>query len=199
MTVEALTIQTPDCQSFQTAPTRLGRAGIDAETIQHFGIGYNRGPGSMGGRIVIYDENGLLVAYAGRTIDRTSPSIASVAVPKIPRTVQSPSRCRSREEYCGRRGFFRLLQSPPCWPALRGGLDLMGCSLSFRQEELLQEHVQEVVLFWDGDKAGRNAAMMIANRLVSKVWTRLVETPTGNQPHELSADQIRCLCVSGYF
>jgi DNA primase len=75
----------------------------------------------------------------------------------------------------------------------------MGCSLSLRQEELLQEHFQEVVLFLDGDRAGRTAAIKIASRLVSKVSTRLVEIPTGTQPDQLGADQIRCLCIPGYF
>jgi hypothetical protein len=51
----------------------------------------------------------------------------------------------------------------------------------------------------DGDKAGRTAAIKIASRLVSKVSTRLVEIPTGGQPDQLDADQIRCLCIPGYF
>jgi DNA primase len=74
----------------------------------------------------------------------------------------------------------------------------MGCSLSRRQEELLQQHF-EVVLLLDGDNAGRRAGAGIAQRLVSKVSTRLVELPSGTQPDMLSADQIRCLCIPDYF
>ena len=76
---------------------------------------------------------------------------------------------------------------------------LMGCSLSLRQEELLQEHFREVLLFLDGDNAGRTAAITIANRLVTKLSTRLVDIPVGRQPDQLGADQIRCLCIPGYF
>lgn len=49
--------------------------GVNPEVARHFGLGYNRGKGSMGGRIVtpIHDENGFLVAYAGRSIDQTEP------------------------------------------------------------------------------------------------------------------------------
>ena len=75
----------------------------------------------------------------------------------------------------------------------------MGCSLSVRQEELLHEHFREVVLLLDGDRAGRVAGAAIAQRLVSKVSTRLVEIPDGSQPDQLGADQIRCLCIPGYF
>jgi DNA primase catalytic core, N-terminal domain len=53
----------------------LAGRGIEAETAHHFGVGYNRGAGSMAGRIVIpiHDENGLLLAYAGRAVDGTEP------------------------------------------------------------------------------------------------------------------------------
>jgi DNA primase len=178
----------------------LAERGVDAETIRHFGIGYNCGTGSMAGRIVIpiHDESGLLIAYAGRAIDHTEPKY------------RFPARFRKslvlfnlhRAAAAGKsvvvvEGFF------DCFNVHQAGLpcmvSLMGCSLSPRQEELLQERFQEVVLLLDGDKAGRTAAIKIASRLVSKVSTRLVEIPTGSQPDQLGADQIRCLCIPGYF
>ena len=178
----------------------LTERGVDAETIRHFGIGYNRGTGSMAARIVIpiHDESGLLIAYSGRSVDYTEPKY------------RFPARFRKslvlfnlhRAAAAGKsvvvvEGFFdcfNVYQAPlPCVVAL------MGCSLSLRQEQLLQERFQEVVLFLDGDKAGRTAAIKIASRLVSKVSTRLVEIPTGSQPDQLGADQIRCLCIPGYF
>jgi hypothetical protein len=55
------------------------------------------------------------------------------------------------------------------------------------------------VLLLDGDSAGRSAGARIAERLVSKVSTRVVEIPVGVQPDLLGADQIRCLCIPGYF
>ena len=178
----------------------LAERGVDAEAIRQFGIGYNRGMGSMAGRIVIpiHDESGLLIAYAGRSVDHTEPKY------------RFPARFRKslvlfnlhRAAAAGKsvvvvEGFF------DCVNVYQAGLPcvvaLMGCSLSLRQEELLQEHFQEVVLFLDGDRAGRTAAIKIASRLVSKVSTRLVEIPNGSQPDQLGADQIRCLCIPGYF
>ena len=75
---------------------------------------------------------------------------------------------------------------------------LMGCSLSIRQEELLCEHFQEVILFLDGGRTGQVADAAIAQRLAARVSIRLVEIPAGGQPDQLGADQIRCLCIPGY-
>ena len=93
-------------------------------------------------------------------------------------------------------GFF------DCLTVHQAGLPcvaLMGCSLSQQQERLLQNHFKEVVLMLDGDKARRTAGAAMAARLCSKISTRLVQIPTGTQPDQLGADQIRCLCIPGYF
>ena len=183
----------------QAHPYLKGR-GVAPDTARYFGMGHHRGKGLMEGRIVIpiHDEHGFLVAYAGRSIDGMEPKY------------RFPSRFRKsivlfnlhRAVGCGDsvivvEGFFDAVNvhqaELPCVVAL------MGCSLSHRQEELLQQHFREVVLLLDGDNAGRRAGAGIAQRLVSKVSTRLVELPGGTQPDMLSADQIRCLCVPGYF
>jgi DNA primase len=82
-------------------------------------------------------------------------------------------------------GFF------DCFKMHQAGLPcvvaLMGCSLSLRQEQLLRERFQEVVLFLDGDRAGRTAAMTIANRLVSKVSIRLIDIPAAVSRTNLTA------------
>jgi DNA primase len=154
----------------------------------------------MEGRVVIpiHDDHGILVAYVGRSIDGAEPKY------------RFPARFRKsmvlfnlhRAVGCGDsvvvvEGFFDAVNvhqaGLPCVVAL------MGCSLSRLQEGLLQKHFREVVLFLDGDDAGRRAGAAIAQRLVSKVSTRLVEIPRDKQPDMLGADQIRCLCVPGYF
>jgi DNA primase len=183
----------------QAHPYLQGR-GVNPDTARHFGIGHHRGKGLMEGRVVIpiHDEHGFLVAYAGRSIDGTEPKY------------RFPSRFRKSivlfnlhraagfgDSVIVVEGFFDAVNvhqaELPCVVAL------MGCSLSQRQEALLQEHFREVVLLLDGDNPGRRAGAAIAQRLVSKVSTRLVEIPAGSQPDMLSADQIRCLCIRGYF
>jgi DNA primase len=183
----------------QAHPYLQGR-GVTPDTARYFGVGHQRGKGLMEGRAVIpiHDEHGFLVAYAGRSIDGTEPKY------------RFPARFRKsivlfnlhRAVGCGDsvlvvEGFFDAVNvhqaGLPCVVAL------MGCSLSRRQEELLLEHFREVVLLLDGDNAGRHAGAAIAQRLVSKLSTRLVELPGGIQPDMLSADQIRCFCIPGYF
>ena len=178
----------------------LVERGITAESAEYFGIGFFARRGLMAGRIVIpiHNEDGVLVAYAGRVLDQTEPKYLF------------PSRFRKsavlfnlhRAAQCGQtvvlvEGFFDCLNvhqaGLPCVVAL------MGCNLSRRQEHLLEKHFREVLVLMDGDKAGRTAGAVIAGRLVSRLSTRLVEIPTGTQPDQLGADQIRCLCIPGYF
>jgi DNA primase len=180
--------------------TYLAERGVDPETARHFGIGYNRGKGSMAGRVVvpIHDENGLLVAYAGRSVDQTDPK--SRFPPRFRKALVLFNLHRAAVE--GKsvivvEGFFDCLKVHKA--GLPGVVALMGCSLSLRQEALLCEHFQDVILFLDGDTAGRAAGAAIAQRLVSKVSTRLIEAPAGSQPDQLGADKIRCLCIPNYF
>ena len=174
--------------------------GISAETARHFGVGFFPGTGLMAGRIVIpiHDEDGHLIAYAGRALHPCEAKYKfplgfrkSLILFNLHRAAQQGTAVIVVE------GFFDCLNvhqaGLPCVVAL------MGCSLSHRQEQLLQEHFREVVLLLDGDKAGRTAGAMIAGRLVSKLSTRAVTLPDGSQPDRLGADQIRCLCIPGSF
>jgi DNA primase len=51
----------------------------------------------------------------------------------------------------------------------------------------------------DGDKPGRQASEAIAARLVNRLAVRVVATPPGLQPDQMSADQIHCLCDPDFF
>jgi len=177
----------------------LAERRISPETAEHFGIGFFAGPGSMQGRVVIpiHGEHGRLVAYAGRSLGQTESRYRfpprfrkSLALFNLHRAVLHGKTVVVVE------GFFDYLNvhqaGLPCVVAL------MGCALS-QQERLLQQHFQEVILLLDGDRAGRTAGVAIAARLCSKISIRLVEIPSGTQPDQLGADQIRCLCIPGYF
>jgi DNA primase len=167
---------------------------------QFVGIGYNRGQGSMAGRIVrpIHDENGLLVAYAGRSINQMEPKYRFPARFRKSLVLFNLHRAAAEgKSVVVVEGFFDSFKVHQA--GLRCVVALMGCSLSLRQEELLRKHFQEVALLLDGDKAGCAAAAAIAERLVSKLSTRLVELQPGSQPDQLGADQIRCLCIPDYF
>ena len=178
----------------------LGKRRISPETAEHFGIGFFARQGYMQGRVVIpiHDEDDRLVAYAGRSLGQTEPRYRfpprfrkSLVLFNLHRAVNHGKTVVVVE------GFFDCLNvhqaGLPCVVAL------MGCALSQHQERLLQQRFQEVILLLDGDRAGRAAGVAIAARLCSKISTRLVEIPSGTQPDQLGADQIRCLCIPGYF
>ena len=178
----------------------LGKRGITEATANHFGIGFFPGKGCMQDRIVIpiHNEEGVLVAYAGRTLGKSGAKYKfpglfrkSLVLFNLHRAVMHGKTVIVVE------GFF------DCFKVHQAGLPcvvaLMGSSLSRYQEMLLQRHFPEVVLLLDGDKAGRIAGLGIASRLVSTLSTRIVEVPEGSQPDQLGADQIRCLCIPGYF
>lgn len=178
----------------------LAARGVDVETARLFGVGYHLGKGLMEGRIVIpiHDENGTLVAYAGRSLDSSAPKYRLPPRFRKSHVLFNLNRAAGK----GKRvvlveGFFDAIRvhqaGIPCVVAL------MGSSLSLRQEELLKGHFDSIVLFLDGDAAGRRASESIAARLVRALSVRLAAIPDGRQPDSLGFDQIRCLCDSSYF
>jgi DNA primase len=178
----------------------LSKRRVDSNTAANFGIGFYPGKGSMEGRIVIpiHNDDGILVAYAGRSLDQSEPRY------KFPARFRKSlvlfnlhHAIRHGKAVIVVEGFFDCLNvyqaGFPCVVAL------MGCSLSQRQEVLLQNHFQHVTLMLDGDNAGRRAGAAIAARLVTKLAVRVVEIPLGSQPDQLGADQIHCLCDPDFF
>jgi DNA primase len=178
----------------------LARRGVGTNTAAHFGTGFYSGKGLMQGRIIIpiHNEDGILVAYAGRGLGQTEPRYKfpvyfrkSLILFNLHRAVHHGKAVIVVE------GFF------DCFNVHQAGFPcvvaLMGCSLSYRQEVLLQQHFREVTLMLDGDKAGRRAGAIIAARLATKLSVRVVEVPIGTQPDQLSADQIHCLCDPDFF
>lgn len=138
--------------------------------------------------VAVYSSSASCAAAAGSFSPPTPQPVAphGGCLVGLPDLTEEAIGCRFGER-------ARFLKRLPCVVAL------MGCSLSQHQEQLLERYFQEVILLLDGDKAGRSAGAAIAARLCSRMSTRLVEIPAGSQPDQLGADQIRCLCIPGYF
>ncbi len=178
----------------------LAERGVDLNCAIHFGIGFYARKGCMEGRIVIpiHNEDGVLVAYAGRNPGPGEPRYwfpagfrKSLVLFNLHRAVGHGRTVMVVE------GFFDCINVHqagfPCVVAL------MGSSLSQCQENLLQKHFREVILMLDGDKPGWRASETIAARLVTRLSVRVVATPPNVQPDEMSADQIHCLCDPDFF
>lgn len=170
----------------------LTTRGISKETAQEFGVGYFPGKGSMAGRVVIpiHDERGQLVAYAGRSIDGTEPRY------KLPAGFHKSAVLYNLHRVTGEEvilveGFFDCLK---VWQSKNPFVvALMGCSLSEKQEQLLLRQFRRVTLVLDGDEAGRKAADEIGRRLIRRVFVRVVDVSEGNQPDQLSEEQLGLL------
>jgi len=175
----------------------LAERGIRKETAEEFGIGYFSGAGSMADRIVIpiHNERGLLLAYAGRSIDGSAPKYKF-----------SAGFHKSQVLYNLRRAIEGNLEARPSVAVVEGFFDcikvheagfrcvaLMDSSLSQEQGELLDRHFAHVVLLFDGDEAGRAATDECLLRLGRRLWTKAITLPKGKQPDQLSRDELQDL------
>ena len=176
----------------------LGQRGITLETARAFGIGFFPGRGLMNGRIVIpiHSEQAVLIAYVGRSVDSSEPKYKFPARFRKSLALFNLHRATSAEDdskVVVVEGFFDCMKvhqaGYPCVVAL------MGSSLSVRQEKLLEDHFQRVVLMLDGDTAGISAAATMAARLTRKLFVKVVEVPAGRQPDQMSTDEIRVLLM----
>ena len=170
----------------------LQTRGVMPATAQLFGAGFFPGKGSMSGRVVfpIHNEQGELIAYAGRSIDGSEPKYKLppgfhkvLVLYNLHRVLEQGS-----EHIVLVEGFFDCLA---VWNSgcLNVGA-LMGCTLSEQQQGLLVKNFQRVTLLLDGDAAGREASQKITEQLLSKLWVRVVAVPEGKQPDQLSGAEI---------
>jgi DNA primase len=173
----------------------LTHRGISPATAQWFGVGMYRGAGFLAGRVVIpiRDENGHLVAYAGRAVDGEEPKYRfpagfrkSQVLFNLARAIRTVTR-----QVIVVEGFFDALKVHQAGHP--GVVALMGSSFSQRQSELLRSHFDHVTLMLDGDEPGRRATEVIAKSLASQLSVQQVELPSGVQPDQLSSAEINAL------
>ena len=173
----------------------LTQRGISLTTAQWFGVGMYHGAGFLAGRCVIpiRDEQGRLVAYAGRAVDGQEPKYRfpagfrkSQVLFNLDRAIQTGGGNAIVVE-----GFFDALKVYQAGHP--GVVALMGSSFSQRQSELLLSRFASVTLMLDGDQPGRRAAEVMAELLRPKVRIHQVELPNRVQPDQLSAAEINVL------
>jgi len=174
----------------------LANRGISQEIAERFGVGFFPGKGSMSGRIVfpIHNEKAELVAYAGRCIDDSEPKYKFPAgfhkaqvLFNFHRVLKAVGADRPIVLV---EGFFDCMNVEAAgFPAVA----LMGCSLSAAQEQLLVSDFDRVIVMLDGDEAGRKAAGEISNRLVPRMFVRMVDVGKDKQPDQLSSELLRQL------
>lgn len=169
--------------------------GITPETARLFGVGFFPGKGSMHGRVVIpiHNERGELVAYAGRAIDGSEPKYKLPTGFHKSSEVYNLHRVGESDSVVVVEGFFDTMKTAQSgFPVVA----LMGCSLSERQKHLLVQRFKRVVLMFDGDEAGRKATDDCLVSFGRRIWVTAERLPDGQQPDQLSSENLRKLVGS---
>ena len=164
-----------------------------------FDVGYCS-KGIMRGLVCfpIHDEEGQLVAYAGRRLRPTD--IATYGKYKFPKgfrkelVLYNLHRVQEQMKTDGVilvEGFFSVLALHQA--GLTNVVAAMGSELSHHQAELLASASDVIVLF-DGDPAGNAGADLARDRLAAQgTVVRVARLPEGTQPDALSPKALRWL------
>lgn len=174
----------------------LVERGLTVPTIKEFGVGHCT-RGLMRGRIAIpiHDEHGILVAYAGRAVDRElAEAHGKYRLPDRFKKSFVLFNLHRATEHADQglivvEGFF------DCFRIHQAGFSnvvaLMGSTLSEPQEELLLSHADRVALMLDGDEAGTKCLREFYRRLRRRLYLREMHLEAGEQPDALSDERIR--------
>jgi DNA primase len=171
--------------------------GLTRQTLEEFGAGMCASKGTFAGRFVIplHDETGVLVGYAGRSVDGKEPKYlfpASARGFHKKYLLFNLHRVVKNSDFHGPvvvvEGFFDCMKVQQAGFACVG---ILGAALSQEQEDLLCKYFPRgVVLCFDGDSAGRGATEDCIARLVRRVLLKAIYLPEGQQPDMLSSEQI---------
>jgi len=177
----------------------LTERGITEKTAIEFGVGFYGGPGLMHGRLVIpiHNADGELVAYCGRSVDRTLPRYRVPSALAKSEILFNMHRAASGGDnsVIVVEGFFDCMKVHQAGiPAVVG---LMGSALYEPQRQALLGRFSRVVLFLDGDPTGRKANTVIAQKLQPYCELRVVLLPDGVQPDQLPEKEIAKLLQAG--
>lgn len=180
----------------QTHPA-LNDRHLSAKTIAHFGVGY-ASRGIMRGclAIPIHNQEGHLVAYAGRRLEQDA--IARYGKYRFPsgfRKEQVVYHLHHAQQYAAKHGliitegFFGVMDLYQ-----RGfphAVAVMGASISAHQVERIHSmRPKQILLLFDGDKAGRRGARAAYLRLTSIAPTTIHQMPDGHGPEDVPSDEI---------
>lgn len=171
---------------------------LKPETISHFGVGYCS-KGILRGMIAIpiHDEDGVLVAYAGRRL-KTS-DIDQYGKYKLPKGFRKElvlfNFHHNREMMAENglilvEGFFSVMKLHEA--GFPNVVASMGCEVSDYQLELLAR-AKDVIVLFDGNEAGREGAKHVVERLGEGSTVRLVHLPDDTEPDDLSPQALRWL------
>jgi DNA primase len=179
-------------------PHLLDDRGLKLGTTERFGVGYCS-RGILRGMIAIpiHDEEGELVAYAGRRLKPVD--IRELGKYKFPKgfrkelVLYNLNRAKEHQKESGLilvEGFFSVLKLYEA--GLPNVVASMGCELSDEQARLCAE-AKEVIVLYDGNDAGYIGAAKAKAKLAPLVPVRIVKLEEGTEPESYSPQALRWL------
>jgi DNA primase len=173
----------------------LQRRGFDEEECEYLGVGFFRGKGMMQDCIVfpIHNEDGALIAYAGRSTDNELAHDKRWKLPPGFRKTHALYNLHrvDGDEVIVVESFWGVLA---CIRAgVMNAVAIMGTSISDWQAEMLAHRFRRVVLMLDGDEFGRAAVAPAIAKLV-EAEVEVIDPallPKGVQPDDLGPDELR--------
>jgi DNA primase len=183
-------------KSLDPAHPYLTERGFTPETIAHFGVGFCTGKGIMAGRIAIpiHNEQGELVAYAGRWPGDPPDGEGKYKLPTGFHKSQVVYNLHRSKDHAKDQGLIVVEGFFDCMRLHQAGISnvvaLMGSSLSDEQEALIVAAVGpqgKVALMFDEDEAGWKGREEALSRLSSRVHVKVVGLgEEGTQPDGVS-------------
>lgn len=177
-------------ESFPDHPTMrrylAGRGFLDPEdTVRTHGLRYGREmPWRERILIPIYDRKGVLRSVAGRS---TNPDQVKMLFPHgapIDSLLLGIHRAAPKEDLVLVEGPMDYLKLSSL--GISGVISPLSAHLSLRQQKLLREiEPKTLSIAFDGDFAGRVAAVMIGRQLAALVSVRIVWFPNDRDPGDL--------------
>jgi DNA primase len=187
-------------KSLDPAHPYLTERGFTAETIAHFGVGFCTGKGIMAGRLAIpiHNEQGELVAYAGRWPGNPPDSEGKYKLPTGFHKSSVVYNLHRASEHAKDAGLIVVEGFFDCMRLHQAGIvnvvALMGSSLSDEQEALIVAAVGpqgKVALMFDEDDAGWKGREDALSRLSSRVHVKVIGLgEEGTQPDGLSPETV---------
>jgi DNA primase len=177
----------------------LTERGLTTETLVDFGAGFCA-KGMMAGRIAIpiHNQNGEVVAYAGRLVGEPTDDSPKYKLPPGFRkslelfNIDRASKESPEQPLIIVEGFFDCMKLHQ--HGHRKTVALMGSTLSIGQEELIRKHTNsnsQVIVMLDEDEAGQVGREQIAVRLSRFCFVKThVFDEAGAQPENLSAEEL---------
>ena len=169
----------------------LKERGLSKKTIDYFGLGCCN-HGIMKGRIAIpiHDESGRCIAYVGRRITGESEKY------KIPYGFNKSFELynyfrvkkQDSKDVIVVEGFFDCLNLYQ--NGFQNAVALMGWSMSRYQKALLIKLDKRIIIYLDGDKAGRIGTEKIIKSIKGELPYKAVYLPDGFQPDQLNKNEL---------